>query len=145
MSKVWYGSVINRIAERSKGMKPEVGMGVTECCYTDRNPWEVIEVKDEKHIVVRELDYERTDDNGMSECQKYRYFPKPDGEIRHLVLRNGRWRDREWKVEYEMGADGKPVRDKSGDPVVKSRKPGNKLGPNGWRIGHAERYYDFSF
>lgn len=49
MSKnIWYGSVTNRIAENMKMPKPELGMGVTELCYTDRHPFEVIEILSEK-------------------------------------------------------------------------------------------------
>ena len=44
MSNIWYGSIQNRIAERNTGPKPEVGMGATECGYTDRHPYEIIEV-----------------------------------------------------------------------------------------------------
>lgn len=145
MSKIWFGSVQNRIAERCKQPEPVVGMGVTECCYSDRNPFEIIEVKDAKNIVIRALGWERIDNNGMSESQEYRYFSKTDGQVVHLTLRNGRWRDREWKVEYVMGPDGKPEYDADGNLKVKSRKPGRKLGCNGWSLGYAERYYDFSF
>ena len=37
-------------------IKPQVGMGVTQHVGSDSNPWEIIEVIDDKHIVVRELD-----------------------------------------------------------------------------------------
>lgn len=142
---MWYGSLNNRISERCKQPEPVVGMGVTECLYSDRNPFEIIEVKDPKNIVVRAMSYKRTDNNGMSESQEYTYFSNPDGQVFHLTLRNGRWRDREWKVEYVMGPDGKPEYDADGNLKVKSMKPGRKLGPNGWSLGKAERYYDFSF
>lgn len=123
----WYGNAINRIMENGKMPKPEVGMGVTECLWSDRDPWEVIEVVNDKKIRIRELDYKRKDDHGMSESQSYDFFSKPDGEVRTLVLRNGRWRDfkKEWK----------------GDEQVETRK----LGSSGWRIGKADRYYDYSF
>lgn len=145
-SNIWYGSLNNRIAERSIQPRPVVGMGVTECCYSDREPWEIIEVKDEKHITIREMGYERTDKNGMSDCQEYRYFSKPDGAVKHLVLRNGRWRDRIEEPVLEEDPNGEFFRlfdDK------RYRKTGtrvtNKLGCNGWKIGIAERYYDFTF
>lgn len=145
MSNIWYGSINNRIAERSQQPTPVIGMGVTELSYTDCDPWEIIEVKDEKHIVVRELGYERIDKNGMSDCQKYRYFQKPDGNIRHLVLRNGRWRDREWNIEYEKDSEGNYIFDKNYDRIIKSMKPSNRLGCNGWSLGYARKYYDYSF
>lgn len=114
----WYGSVQNRIAAECEMPKPEIGMGVTELMWSDRYPYEVIEVISEKKIRIRELGYERTDKNGISECQDYRYFSKPDGEVKTLVLRNGKWRD-----------------------LVDTRK----LGCSQWLIGRASMYRDPSF
>lgn len=149
MSNIWYGSLQNRIAERSVGPKPEVGMGVTQCMYSDREPWEVIEVKDEKHITIRAMGYERIDSNGMSECQEYRYFSKPDGEVKHLVLRNGRWRDRIVKPVFVEDPDGEYSRLEDDGSWKHYRKTGerlsNELGCDGWKVGYAQRYYDFSF
>lgn len=149
MSKIWYGSVVNRIEERSAQPVPTVGMGVTECSYSDRTPWEIIEVKDEKHIVVRAMGYERIDKNGMSESQEYRYFSKPDGATRHLVLRNGRWRDRIVKPVLVEDPEGEVIRFNDDGTKTRFRKTGtrvsNELGCDGWSLGRAERYYDFSF
>lgn len=133
MSKnIWYGSVTNRIAENMKMPKPELGMGVTELCYTDRHPFEVIEILNEKKIKIREMKAERIDKNGMSDCQEYKYVQKPDGEVKTLVLRNGKWRD--LVKELENDENNKLVE-------VETRR----LGGNGWLIGKAEYYYDFSF
>lgn len=148
MSKIWFGSVQNRIAERCKQPEPVVGMGVTRCLYSDRDPYEIIEVKDAKHIVVRAMGYERIDNNGMSESQEYRYFSKPDGEVVHLTLRNGRWRDRIVEAVYVEDPNGEYVDLMNGNGK-RYRKDGykvtNKLGCDGWSLGRAVRYYDFSF
>ena len=57
MSKKWYGSLNNRLEEnRQFCEKIEVGTGVTEYMYSDRKAYEVIEVKDQKHITIREYD-----------------------------------------------------------------------------------------
>ena len=93
--------------------------GAREYCYTDRHAYEIIEVKDERHITVRAYDCRRTDNNGMSECQDYEYVSNPDGAICHLFLtQKGVWRE---------------------------RYGNRKLGCNRWGIGHAEEYYDYSF
>lgn len=128
----WYGSVQNRISAECEMPKPEVGMGVTELLWSDRDPWEVIEVISEKKIRIRELGYKRTDNDGISEHQEYEFFPNPDGEVKTLVLRNGKWRD--LKKEYVNNADGKLV-------SVETRR----LGCSQWLIGRAERYFDYSF
>lgn len=133
MSKnIWYGGLNNRIAEKMKMPKPEVGMGVTELCYTDRHPFEVIAILSDKRIKVRKMTAERTDTNGISDCQEYRYFPNFDGEIKTLVLRNGKWRD--IVKEYDNDENGRLVE-------VETRR----LGCNGWLIGRAEKYHDYSF
>ena len=115
----WYGSLNNRLMENMSGMPaPEVGMGATRCGWSDRNPYEIIEVKDARHITVRTMNAKRIDSNGMSECQEYEYTSNPDGVIEHLFLtKQGKWRDRQ----------------------------GRTLGCDGWVIGFAEKYYDFSF
>lgn len=128
----WYGSVQNRISAECKMPKPEVGMGVTELLWSDRMPYEVIEVISEKKIRIRELDYERTDDNGLSEHQEYKYFSKPDGEVKTLVLRNGKWRDLV-KEERYLG-------DQKWE-IVETRR----LGSSQWLIGRAKMYRDPSF
>ena len=118
MSNMWYGSVYNRMQERGKQPEPKVGMYATEMYYTDREPFEIIEVKDERHITARKLSYKRVDKNGMSECQDYIYFPNPDGRIAHLFkTKQGRWVER----------------------------IGKHYSCNGWALGFAERYYDYSF
>lgn len=121
MGRRWYGSLQNRLLERASGQpEPQVGMGVTECLYTDREPYEIIEVKDERHIVVRGLDCRRVDSNGLSECQEYEYTSNPDRATYTLYKRkDGTWVRR-------VGTHG-----------VDSH--------SGWVIGFAEKYYDPSF
>lgn len=118
MSNRWYGSFQNRLMENSKMPIPEVGMGATECQWSDREPFEIIEVKDDRHITVRAMNAKRIDNNGMSDCQDYEYTSNENGRIAHLFLtKQGRWRERE----------------------------GRSLGCNGWFIGFAEKYFDYSF
>lgn len=116
----WYGSITNRIDERVRGEEPQVGMGVTHYGWSDRYPYEIIEVIDDRHIVVRELDAIRTDNNGLSEWQEYEYRSNPNNRVERLFKNNkGRWVRR-------VGARGV---DNYG----------------GWRIGHAEAYRDPCF
>ena len=118
MSK-WYGSLQNRIIERSAMPKPEVGMGVTEICYSDRNPYEIVEVIDDRHIMVRRLDYKRIDSGGFSEDQEYEYFSNEEYPLQKLFLtKQGQWRMR-------IGRNG--------------------LGSWRYSIGHAEKYWDPHF
>lgn len=53
-----YGSWQNRIEENKQYCeKIEIGTGMTEYSYTDREAYEVIDVKDQKHVTVRLLDH----------------------------------------------------------------------------------------
>lgn len=54
----WYGSLTNRIEENNQFCDEiKVGTGMTEYMWSDRKAYEVIEVKDQKHVKVRELDH----------------------------------------------------------------------------------------
>ena len=120
MSSGWYGSLSNRVLERTISPEPEVGMGVTECMWSDREPWEIIEVKDARHITIRRLDASRVDNNGMSECQEYEYKSNPNNATARLYKnKKGRWVRR-------IGRNG-----------VDSS--------SGWCVGYADKYYDYSF
>ena len=116
----WYGNLNNRVMERTRGQTPEVGMGVTECMWSDRHPYEIIAVKDDRHITIRRLDAKRTDHGGFSECQEYEYTSNPNGVVYNLYKnKKGMWVRR-------VGRNG----------VDNS---------SGWYVGRAEEYYDFSF
>ena len=55
MSKM-FGNVVNRIMENDKSNQEiKIGTKVTEYLYSDRNVWEVIEVKSQKDIVLRQM------------------------------------------------------------------------------------------
>ena len=50
MGKIkWYGSLNNRIAENMEMPAPKIGMGVTQLLYSDRHPFEVIEILNGGH------------------------------------------------------------------------------------------------
>lgn len=57
MSRKLYGSLNNRLCEnRMFCDEITVGTGMTEYFYSDRHPYEVVEVTDQKHIKVRRYD-----------------------------------------------------------------------------------------
>lgn len=124
-----YGSINNRLEEnRMYCDKIEVGTLATEYLWSDRNPYEVIEVFSENHIVIRELDYKRIDGRGPSEFQEYEYFSNPNGDTKELKRRKkGGWNlIRRW-----TDSEGK----QHATAVEKCNIS----------FGVAERYYDFSF
>ena len=87
----WYGSVQNRIAERTKAPEPEVGMGVTAMYWSDREAYEVIAIKDDRHITVRRMGYKCLDWYGGD----WEVFPDPNGHTINLYKTNKeQWRER---------------------------------------------------
>ncbi len=111
-----YGGLINRLMENAKSPEPTVGMGATECMYSDRHACTIVEVRSPTTIVVQRDKAKRIDNNGMSESQTYEFTPNPEApKVVVTKRRNGRW-------------------------VAK----GNKQSSPGFMLGERDEYYDFS-
>jgi|LauGreDrversion4_2_1035121.scaffolds.fasta_scaffold74102_4 hypothetical protein len=112
------GSLVNNIMSEVTPDVPEIGMGVTRLCWSDRNAFTVIDILSSSEIRVQRDRAKRVDNNGMSDCQTWEFQRDPNGSIYHLTLRkNGRWKQ-------------KGVRSKSSD---------------GWLLGTRQEHFDFSF
>jgi len=131
MGKI-YGCIQNRLMAAAKMPEPKVGMGVTELLWSDRHAYEVIEVQDKTHCKIRALKAERTDRNGISESQSYKYTSDPDGKVKYLVFRGGRWRSRKAEDVF------------LGDKKWETRLT-RKLESSEWFLGKAEEYLDPCF
>ena len=46
--KKYYGNLMNRLMENNNYVEPVAGMDVTECHYSDRSAWKIIEVDNDK-------------------------------------------------------------------------------------------------
>lgn len=122
-------SLTNHLYSRmTKGQpEPEVGMGATVLCWTDRLPATIVWVgalRGRPFLTVQQDTATRTDKNGMSESQSYDYAPNPDGRCwRFSQTKDGAWREVTLnnRANYVF-ADGA-----------------------GLRIGEREKYRDFSF
>lgn len=57
----WYGSLENRLMERTATPELKIGMGVTECLWSDCHAYEIIEIKDDRHITVRRMGHKCKD------------------------------------------------------------------------------------
>lgn len=92
MARKWYGSFQNRLEEGRQFVREiKVGDGVTEYGYSDRHAYEVIAVKDQKHITIRQYTTKRIDNNGISEMQDYEYISNEDNYSVSLVKRGNDW------------------------------------------------------
>jgi hypothetical protein len=111
------GSLHNHIISGSNMSEPQVGMGATILYWTDRNAATITEVgKSGKIVRVVEDVAIRTDENGMSDSQTYRYEPGTGSPRTFTLRKNGAW--------VEQGSSMK----------------GTRLA-----IGARRHYYDYSF
>jgi len=95
----WYGSIENRLEENKMYCDEiKVGTGVTEYSYTDRTPYEVIEVINNKDVIVRELDHQKADDIPMS--NNWKLISNLNNCSRELVYRYNSWY---WKMKSLTG------------------------------------------
>lgn len=105
------------MVENKVEIEPVVGMGATIVMWSDRAPATVVEVNGKK-VKVQHDNWQRIDNNGMSDAQEYTYSPNPQaGYIEFSKRSNGAW-----------VAVGQPV--KGGIRLV---------------LGERRRYYDHSF
>lgn len=116
MSK-WYGSLENRLEEGKTYGEIKVGTGVTEMLYSDRNPYEVVEVIDDRHLLIRPLDYKRVSGSAQDGSAEYEYYSNEDAPVIKIFKSKTGWR----------------------------AQLGRKLGSIKYAVGFAERYYDPCF
>ena len=159
MSKRWYGSLQNRLLENCKDpAEITVGMGATEYYYSDREPLEVISVKDQKHVTVRRLVAKRTDDNGMSDCQQYEFYSDESQPSYDLVKRGNYWYSAVTMTAEDLAqleAIGTATTPEDINFIMwacqfdheKVRKNGKQTRYHKMNIGFgvARKYYDYSF
>lgn len=90
------GSLTNRLEENcyfnGTFNNIQVGTHCTVYLYTDRHAYEVIEVKSQEHLVIRQLKAIRTDNFGMSDAQNYRYESNPTAKPQEIKLTKNGWR-----------------------------------------------------
>jgi len=79
-------NLISLVMLNSAEPTPEVGMGATECKWTDRHACTIVEITHFKSgnrkgevssITVQQDTAIRTDGNGMSDSQTYTFVPNP--------------------------------------------------------------------
>ncbi len=112
-----FGSLTNAIHAHVKSPEPVVGMGATELCWSDREPYTVVEVISAKKIVVQSDIATRTDKNYEAGPQIYTFAPNPEApRIVVTLRRNGRW------VRQGDSSKGSP-----------------------FKLGSRDKYHDYTF
>lgn len=111
----YYGSLQNRLMEHSATPEMTIGMGVTECCWSDRHAYEIVAIKDDRHITIRRMNAVLV---GDFYDQNYELTSNPEGHMVNLFkTQKGEWKER----------------------------IGRCLGATRFAVGVAREYYDPSF
>lgn len=148
MSKVWYGNLTNRLAENKMFCKTiEVGMGVTEYFYSDRRAYEVVEVKDQKHVSIREYDHKLA---GEPMSNDWELVSNENNPIINLVKRGNYWYRTKTATLEQVNSEDAKVRfwvALNGFDVEKIKKNGKQTKYTKMNIsfGVADYYYDYEF
>lgn len=118
MSKM-FGNVVNRIMENDKVSEEiKIGTKVTEYLYSDRNVWEVIEVKSQKNVILRKMSAKAK----AIYSNEWELYSDKNNRVIEVVFRYNNWYEK--YVDYS----GNVCYDKI------------KL-----VFGRADYYYDYSF
>ena len=84
-----YGNIQNRFEENKMYCATiEVGTGMTEYLWSDRHPYEVVEVRDQSHISVRGLDHKPA---GGPYSNEWELSSNPNNEIKLMAKRGNKW------------------------------------------------------
>ena len=157
MARKWYGSLNNRVEEnRMFCDEIKVGTGVTKYSWSDRHAYEVVDVKDQKHVSIREYDHKRPDDGkdysysndwvlvsnennpiiNLTKRGKYWYSTVSiTPEEAKEILDNGTVDDRIWACHNDFNLA----------EIVESGKAKTKYHRVNVSFGVAEYYYDYEF
>jgi hypothetical protein len=156
MSKVWYGSIQNRLEENRMYVDDiQIGTGVTEYSWSDRHPYEVVEVKDQKHVKVRELGHKHIGDGCMD--NNWMLVSNENNPVRTLTKRGDRWY---WTVEItsdildELESEDAEKRlhaslflchNNVDAETLRSKKKVTRYHKASVSFGVADYYYDYEF
>ena len=149
MSKRWYGSIENRLEEgRQFCEEIKVGTGVTEYSWSDRHPYEVTEVTDQKHIKIRKMDHKHIGDGHMD--NSWELISNENHPEIPLVKRGSVWYIEKIATLEDLESENFERRlwvAMSGFDPEKIRAKGfqKKYSKMNISIGVADYYYDYSF
>ena len=154
MSRTWYGNLNNRVEENRQYVEEiKVGTGMTEYFWSDKHAYEVIAVKDQKHVTVREYDHKKKSDTAFS--NNWELISNPENQTMDLVKRGKYWytvvtiTPEEAKEIYEgSDIDAKLWACHNNfdlQEIIASGKKKSTYHKRNVSFGVAEYYYDYEF
>ena len=157
MSRRWYGSLNNRVEENRMYCDTiEVGTGVTEYSWSDRHPYEVAEVKDQKNVAIRPMIAERPKDGkDYSYTNKWVLRSDENAAVIWVTKRGKYWYSKSQITPEEAREilDGNDIdaklwachNDFDLEQIIADNKIKTKLHRMNLSFGVAEYYYDYEF
>lgn len=155
MARKWYGSLNNRVDEnRMFCDEIKVGTGMTKYSWSDRHAYEVIGVKDQKHVTVREYDHRKIGEQVLGN-NHWELISNPENPTYDLCKRGKYWyvavtiTPQEAKEILEGNDVDAKIwachNDFNLPEIIESGK--NKTRYHKWNVsfGVAEYYYDYEF
>lgn len=148
MSRVWYGSLNNRLEENKQFCETiEIGTGVTEYFYSDRKAYEVVAVKDQKHVTIREYDHKA---KGEGFTNDWELISNENNPTIELVKRGNRWYRAVTATIEDINDEDIYVRlwvCQNGFDVEKIKEKGSQTKYHKMDVsfGVADYYYDYEF
>ena len=146
----WYGNLNNRLMEQGRDAEEiTVGMGVTEFYWSDRHAYEVIEVRDQKHITIREYKAIHIGEAYENKWELVSDETRPEID---LVKRGKYWYTYATVTKEDLEEIDKDI-DKQlwlchwgfdRDVINKNGKQ-TKYHKRNIKIGYADYYYDYEF
>lgn len=152
----WYGSLQNRLEENTNmNHEIKVGDGMTEYFYSDRKPYEVIAVKDQKHVTVRKMDHKHVGDGCMD--NRWELISNPKNPTYKMTRRGNYWYFTTTvtsEILKRLESDDPNTRFETSLWLCHNSIDPDKLRQKGKvtkyqkanvRFGHADYYYDYEF
>ena len=154
MSKQWYGSLNNRLEENKQFCDEiKVGTGCTEYFYSDREAYEVIAVKDQKHVSIRLYDHKKKSDTPFD--NDWELLSNEKNPVYDLVKRGKYWYtsvtitpDKAKDIYEGNDIDAKlwACHNNFDLPaIIESGKSKTTYHRKNISFGHASYYYDYEF
>lgn len=143
-----YGSLNNRLEEGRQFCKTiEVGTGVTEYSYSDRTAYEVVSVKDQKHVSIRKYDHKAI---GEPMSNTWELISNENNPVIDLVKRGDVWYRTKTATLEHVNSDDIHVSlwlCANGFDREKIQKAGKQTKYQKMNIsfGVADYYYDYEF
>lgn len=150
-----YGNLNNRFDENKyfNGTCGNIKVGTYATIYywSDRHAYEVIAVKDQHHITIRQLDAIRTDKNEMSDSQSYEYKSNPKNHTMNIEKTRYGWKEvYVYTLEIfnkikERDGFVRGITDKDYEKLLAGKTVKKRFHKIDISFGVADEYYDYSF